>query len=97
MLHMHTALHAGRSQVRFPIISLEFFIAEVFAAESTPNRNEYQEYFLEGEGGRCVRLTTLHFYVPFIIKSGSLNLLETSRRVQTSTGIDLPLNYLLIT
>ena len=23
------------------------------------NRNEYQEYFLEGEGGRCEGLTTL--------------------------------------
>ena len=24
-----------------------------------PNRNEYQEYFLGGKGGRCVELTTL--------------------------------------
>jgi len=24
-----------------------------------PNRNEYQEYYLEGKGGRCVGLTTL--------------------------------------
>ena len=23
------------------------------------NRNEYQEYFLKGKGGRCIRLTTL--------------------------------------
>ena len=27
--------------------------------ESVSNRNEYQEYFLEGKGGRCVGLTTL--------------------------------------
>jgi len=27
--------------------------------DSAPNRNEYREYFLEGKGGRCVRLTTL--------------------------------------
>jgi hypothetical protein len=26
---------------------------------SASNRNEYQEYFLEGKGGRCVGLTTL--------------------------------------
>ena len=26
---------------------------------STSNRNEYQEYFLGGKGGRCVGLTTL--------------------------------------
>ena len=25
--------------------------------DSAPNRNEYQEYFLEGKGGRCVGLT----------------------------------------
>ena len=27
--------------------------------DSDSNRSEYQEYFLEGEGGRCVGLTTL--------------------------------------
>jgi hypothetical protein len=27
--------------------------------DSAYNRNEYQEYFLGGKGGRCVRLTTL--------------------------------------
>ena len=27
--------------------------------DSTSNRNEYQEYFLGGKGGRCVGLTTL--------------------------------------
>ena len=27
--------------------------------DSASNRNEYQEYFLWGKGGRCVRLTTL--------------------------------------
>jgi len=26
--------------------------------DSASNRNEYQEYFLGGKGGRCVRLTT---------------------------------------
>ena len=29
------------------------------SGRSAPNRNEYQEYFLGGKGGRCVRLTTL--------------------------------------
>jgi len=28
-------------------------------ATAVPNINEYQEYFLEGKGGRCVGLTTL--------------------------------------
>jgi len=27
--------------------------------ESASNRNEYQEYFLGGKGGRCIGLTTL--------------------------------------
>jgi hypothetical protein len=27
--------------------------------DSASNRNEYQEYFLEGKGGRCVGLTNL--------------------------------------
>ena len=30
------------------------------ALRSASNRNEYQEYFLGGKGGRCVRLTTYH-------------------------------------
>jgi hypothetical protein len=28
-------------------------------ATAVSDRNEYQEYFLWGKGGRCVRLTTL--------------------------------------
>ena len=34
-------------------------VAECLNHYTTPNRNEYQEYFLRGKGGRCVRLTTL--------------------------------------
>ena len=47
------ALQAGRSRIRFPMLSLEFFI------DSTSNRNEYQEYFLGCKVSRCVGLTTL--------------------------------------
>ena len=32
--------------------------------DSASNRNEYQDYFLGGKGGRCVRLTTYHHPVP---------------------------------
>ena len=52
------ALQVGRSWVRFPIESLEFFIDIILPADSAPNRNEYQEYFLGGKVGRCIRLTT---------------------------------------
>jgi len=38
--NIHTWLQTGRSQVRFPMVSLGFFIDEVYAAESTPNINK---------------------------------------------------------
>ena len=46
------ALQAARSRVRFPMVSLEFFIDISFrphcglGVDSTSNINEYQEYFL---------------------------------------------------
>jgi len=59
-----TTLQAGRSRVRFRIASLAFFIDISLphygpGVDSACNRNEYQEYFLGGKGGRCVRLTNL--------------------------------------
>ena len=33
--------------------------------DSASNRNEYQEYFLGGKGGRCVRLT--HYHHPVLL------------------------------
>jgi hypothetical protein len=53
------ALQAGRSRVRFPMVSLEFFIDIILPAtvwprvDSACNGNEYQEYFLGSKGGRC--------------------------------------------
>ena len=48
-----TALQAGRSRVRFLMVSLEFFVDVIFlrppyspGVDSASNRNEYQEYFL---------------------------------------------------
>jgi hypothetical protein len=61
-----TALQAGRSRVRFPMVSLGFFIDIILirshyglGVDSASNRNEYQEYFFGGKGGRCVGVTTL--------------------------------------
>ena len=48
--------------------------------DSVSNRNHYQEYFLGGNGGRCVGLT-----VPIVLKSGNLNVLEPSGPVQVCT------------
>jgi len=61
-----TAPQAGSSRVQFPMGSLEIFIDiksfwshYVPGVDSASNRNEYQEYFLGGKGGRYLGLTTL--------------------------------------
>jgi hypothetical protein len=57
-----TALQAGRWRVRFPMVSLKFFIDVIFPGagiDSASNRNEYQEYSLGGKSGRYVGLKTL--------------------------------------
>jgi hypothetical protein len=44
------------------MVSLQFFIDLILLASgvtSASNRNEYQEYFLGGEGSWCIGLTTL--------------------------------------
>jgi len=47
------------------MVSLDFFIDIPFwphygpGVDSAFNRNEEQEYFVGGEGGRCLRLTNL--------------------------------------
>jgi hypothetical protein len=48
----HAVAHSveGSSPVRFPMVSLEFFLHPVSIGN---------EYFLEGKGGRWVELTTL--------------------------------------
>ena len=98
--HLHCTGHAvaqlvealsckpWRSWVRFSMMSLEFFIDIMVSASK---RNEYQEFFLDGKGGRCLRLTN-HLHVQIALKHGSLNLLETSGPVQACNGIALPLH-----
>ena len=61
--------------------------------DSASNRNEYQEYFLEGKGGRCVRLITYHHPV----SSRSLGTLTSWKLLGPSgpcNGTDLPLPLL---
>ena len=59
-----TALQTGRSLVRFPMVSLEFFIDRVLPASLRPRcwLSLYQKWvpgiFPGGKGGRCVGLTT---------------------------------------
>jgi len=60
-----TAIQAGRSRVRFPKLSLEFYIdiissGRTMALESTQPLTEMSRgIFLVGKGDRCVGLTTL--------------------------------------
>jgi hypothetical protein len=49
--------------------------------DSASNRNEYQQHFLGGKGGRCVGLTTLPPSCADVLKSGNFNLLEPSGHV----------------
>ena len=94
-----TALQAGRSRVRFLMISLEFFIDIILPAMLWPwgTLNLQQKWvpaiFPGGKGGRCIRLTTCHLHVLIILKSGSLNLLEPSGPVQACNGIALLLLF----
>ena len=84
--------------VRSHLVSLQFFIdIKSFRShygpgvDSASNRNEYQEYFLRGKGGRCVRLTTLPPSCAVVMKSGNLNFLEPSGPLQACNGTALPL------
>ena len=54
------------------------------------NRNEYQENFLGGKCGRCVRLTTLPPPCAVVMKSGNLKFMEPSGPLQACNGTDLP-------
>ena len=55
--------------------------------DSASNINEYQEYFVGGKGGRCVRLTTLPPSCAVVTKSGNLNFLEPFGSLQACNGL----------
>ena len=71
-------LQIGRSLARPQLVSVDFLLTKSFRShygpgvDSASNRNEYQEYFLWGKGGRCVRLTTYNHPVPLSRNLGSL-------------------------
>ena len=83
-----TALLEGRSRVRFPMVSLQFFRPHYDpGVHSASNRNEYQQYIFGGIGGRCLGLTLPPSWV---------NLLERSGHVQSSLGIVLHIIIIII-
>jgi len=53
-------------------LTLSFWSHCGCGVDSASNRNEYQEYFLGGKGGRCLGLITLPLHVPIVLISGSL-------------------------
>jgi hypothetical protein len=55
--------------------------------DSASNRNEYQEYFLGGKSGRCLRLTTLPPSCADCLQNRG-----ASGSVQACNGIALPLH-----
>ena len=57
--------------------------------DSASNINGYQEHFLGGKDGRCVRLITLTPSCAVVMKSGNVNFLETSRPLQACNGTTL--------
>jgi hypothetical protein len=57
--------------------------------DSASNRNEYQEHFLGGKGGWCIRLTTLPPSCAGVMKSGNLNFLEPFGSLQACNGTAL--------
>ena len=55
--------------------------------DSSSNRKDYQQYFLGGKGGRCLRLTNLTPSCAVVTKSGNLNFLEPSGPVQACNAL----------
>ena len=78
-----TALQVGRSRVRIPMVSLEFFIEVDPEFEAVCNINGYQKYFLVCKGGFTA------FTHQIIFKSGSHTLFEPSGSVRACRGIAL--------
>jgi hypothetical protein len=77
------------------MVSLEFFIDKILpadygpGADSSSNRNEYQEYFLGVKAADAYGWQPCHFRVPIVLKSESFNLLEPSGPVKAWNGIAL--------
>ena len=59
--------------------------------DSASSRNEYQEYFMGGKSGRCVRLT-LPPSCAVVMKFGNLKFLEPSEPLQACNGTELLFN-----
>ena len=57
----------------------------------TQSLTEYQEYFLGEKVAGAKGWQPHHLHVPIVLKSGSLNLLESTEPLQACNGRALPL------
>jgi len=85
------ALQAGRSRVRFPMVSMTYSFRPHYGPgiDSASGRNEYQEYFVGVKAVGAYGWQPCHLHLPIVMMSGSLNLLELSGL--SRSGIALPL------
>ena len=80
-----TVLQAGRSRVRIPMVSLEFFIDVILlvalwpGVDSASNRNKYQEYFL---GVKAAFLRKSHIESFYLYPSPNTFCVIKSRRMR---------------
>jgi len=69
-------------------IDIKFFRSQYGpGVDSASNRNEYEEYFPGGKGGRCVSLTTYHHPVPLLRNLGTLTSWNTLGPSGPVTGL----------
>ena len=88
-----TELQVGGSRVRFPTVSLEFFIenpsGRTMALESTQPVTEMStrsiSWWVKAAG--TYGWQPYHLHVPIVLKSGSLNLLELSGLSRAVMGL----------
>ena len=81
-----------RSPVRFPVASLDFLVMS--PSDRSMALGSTQPLVIMGEGGQCVRLTTLAPSCAVVMKCGNLNFLEPSGPLQACNGT--PLTYINI-
>ena len=80
-------------------MSLDFSVTYSFrphhdpGVDSVPSENKYQKHFLGVKEAGAWGWRPYHLHVPNVMKSGSLNLLETSGPYRACYGTPLPMEW----